>query len=76
MKFFPRMERQDDALLLGIGAFALGYLIAQGKGRWLAQSGFRVAERMATLTLNIAMASFREKNADFFSEKFRAQPLH
>ena len=59
----------NDPVVLGVGAFVLGYVIASGRWHWLGQNMSKIAQDMGSMSLRYIVESFQKSNPDLFSKK-------
>jgi hypothetical protein len=58
--------RYSDPLVLGIGAFAVGFVVGSGRWDWFGKELGRLAQSLGTLALEYVSNSIHEHNPDLF----------
>lgn len=61
----------SDPIVIGAGAFFLGFVIGSGRWNWFGKEAGKIASSLGTLALNSIAKSFQEHNPNLFSERSR-----
>jgi hypothetical protein len=64
-------SRFNDPMVLGLGAFFVGFIVGSGRWNWFGKEAGRLANSLGTLALGYVTQSFQEHNPQLFSKSDR-----
>ncbi len=63
--------KYNDPLVIGAGAFLVGYVMGSGRWTWLNRGLGKIAQNLGNVALIYFYQSFQKQNPQFFTEEER-----